>query len=154
MLAPDCLVYSSTLKRKAVKFYQSTPHPRGECCLCLHLLFIQLWCLCCQFHDRTDAVPYCSLSCVRRWAFVILDHCCKDLDIELIPGQHCPRHADTSRYKKVASQPFSVVGIANGTLSHFSLPKEKFLLCFTAASWCVSLIFTSYFTISQLVIKS
>lgn len=58
----------------------------------------------CKFHDRTDAVQYCSLSFVRRWGFIILDHCCKDLGIELMPGQHCPRHADTSRYKRAASQ--------------------------------------------------
>jgi hypothetical protein len=54
-----------------------------------------------------------------------LDHCCKDLDIELKPGLHCPSHADTSRFKKIASQPVGVVGTANGTVSQFSLAKEK-----------------------------
>ncbi|PNF15261.1 hypothetical protein B7P43_G01039 [Cryptotermes secundus] len=62
----------------------------------------------CKFHDGTDAVQHCSLSYVRRWGFIILDHCCKDLGIELIPGEHCPRHADTARYKRVTSRPSSV----------------------------------------------
>lgn len=79
-------------------------------------------------------MPYCSLSCVRRWAFIVLDHCCKDLDIELIPGQHCPRHADTSCYKKAVSQPSSVVGIANGTVSHISV-----------MSYCSILLHVTYF---------
>jgi hypothetical protein len=73
-------------------------------------------------------MPYCSLSCVRRWGFLILDHCCKDLGIELVPGQHCPRQADTSRYKKVASQPSSVVSTVNGIVSQFILPKGKILV--------------------------
>lgn len=64
----------------------------------------------CDFHEETDAIPYCSLSCVKRWSFLIMDHCCLDLGIELIPGQHCPRQADTSRYQKLVSRPVSVAG--------------------------------------------
>ncbi|XP_069677770.1 protein maelstrom homolog [Periplaneta americana] len=64
----------------------------------------------CDFHEETDALPYCSLSCVRRWAFLILDHCCKDLGIDLVPGSHCPKQADTSRYQKLSSRPSSVAG--------------------------------------------
>ncbi|XP_047115467.1 protein maelstrom homolog [Schistocerca piceifrons] len=46
--------------------------------------------ICCEMHDGTDASQYCSLSLVRRWSFIISDHCCKDLGIELAPGQHIP----------------------------------------------------------------
>lgn len=46
--------------------------------------------ICCEMHDGTDASQYCSLSLVRRWSFIVSDHCCKDLGIELSPGQHIP----------------------------------------------------------------
>ncbi|PSN48553.1 hypothetical protein C0J52_05910 [Blattella germanica] len=51
----------------------------------------------CDFHEKTDATPHCSLSCVKRWAYLIMDYCCKDLDIKLVAGSHCPEHADTNR---------------------------------------------------------
>lgn len=58
----------------------------------------------CEFHEDTDAKPHCSLSSVRRWGFLIMDHCCKDLGIQLVPGQHCSRQADTSHVSKEACQ--------------------------------------------------
>jgi len=64
----------------------------------------------CVFHEGSDAMPHCSLSCVRRWGYIIMDHCCKDLGIQLVPGQHCPRQADISRGWKVASQSSSTAG--------------------------------------------
>jgi hypothetical protein len=63
-------------------------------------------------------MPYCSLSCVRRWGFIIMDHCCKDLGIPLVPGQHCPRQADTSRVWKVEKQTSSTVSTAKGIFYH------------------------------------
>lgn len=45
----------------------------------------------CSFHEETDAWRHCSLSCVRRWSFLILKHCCQALDIGMIPGKHCPK---------------------------------------------------------------
>jgi len=63
-------------------------------------------------------MPHCSLSCVRRWGFIIMDHCCKDLGIQLVPGQHCPRQADTSYVWKEPSQSSSTVSTAEGIVSH------------------------------------
>ena len=63
-------------------------------------------------------MPHCSLSCVRRWGFIIMDHCCKDLGIQLVPGQHCPRQADTLRVLKVACQSSSTVSTAKGIGPH------------------------------------
>ena len=63
-------------------------------------------------------MPHCSLSCVRRWGFLIMDHCCKDLGIQLVPGQHCPRQADTSCVWRVANQSSSTVSTAKGVVSH------------------------------------
>ncbi|KAJ9575906.1 hypothetical protein L9F63_007218 [Diploptera punctata] len=64
----------------------------------------------CEFHEETDALPYCSLSCVKRWSYLIMDHCCMDLGIDLKPGQHCPMQADVSHHRKLASRPTSVAG--------------------------------------------
>lgn len=80
----------------------------------------------CEFHEETDAVPHCSLSCVRRWGFLIMDYCCKDLGIQLVPGQHCPRQADTSRAWKVASQSSSTAGDSHPHLYN-PLKKTEFV---------------------------
>lgn len=74
-------------------------------------------------------MPHCSLSCVRRWGYIIMDHCCKDLGIRLVPGRHCPRQVDVSGAWKVASQSSSTVSTAKGIVSHrpFVLSKENFL---------------------------
>lgn len=59
-----------------------------------------------------------------------MDHCCKDLGIQLVPGQHCPRQADTLRVLKVSSQSSSTVSTAEGIGPHrpfvYSF-KKKFL---------------------------
>ncbi|XP_069689384.1 protein maelstrom homolog [Periplaneta americana] len=47
----------------------------------------------CNFHEKTDALPYCSLSCARRWIFVILKHCCKNLEIKMLPDRHYARNS-------------------------------------------------------------
>jgi hypothetical protein len=44
----------------------------------------------CYFHEKTDAAPHCSLSCVQRWSFLVLRECCRVLRIRMIPGNHCP----------------------------------------------------------------
>ncbi|XP_021938741.1 protein maelstrom homolog isoform X2 [Zootermopsis nevadensis] len=80
----------------------------------------------CEFHEETDALPFCSLSCVRRWGFLIMDHCCKDLGIQLVAGKHCPKEADTSRYLKLAYQASSTAGDASPHSSN-SLMKTSFV---------------------------
>jgi hypothetical protein len=44
----------------------------------------------CPFHEQTDARKYCSLSCVQRWSFVIMNSCCRNLKIDMIPCRHYP----------------------------------------------------------------
>lgn len=46
--------------------------------------------ICCYWHEGSESPQYCSLSRTRRWGFHIADHCCKDIDVTLIPGQHLP----------------------------------------------------------------
>ncbi|XP_066146624.1 protein maelstrom isoform X1 [Euwallacea fornicatus] len=55
----------------------------------------------CKYHSSSNSHPvYCSKSLVHRYAYVICDNCCTDLNIELISGQHVPKE---SRVPKAAS---------------------------------------------------
>nr|CAD7200363.1 unnamed protein product [Timema douglasi]CAD7410257.1 unnamed protein product [Timema poppensis] len=60
----------------------------------------------CDFHEQYDANMYCSLSLVRRWGFLIADHCCKFLSIPLKDGFHCP--ARSAKTHSLDSRPSSV----------------------------------------------
>lgn len=51
----------------------------------------------CEFHTKIDRTLCCSLSVVKRWAYIICDHCCQYLGIPLILGKHCPIDADVSK---------------------------------------------------------
>ncbi|KAF4518252.1 hypothetical protein B566_EDAN010398, partial [Ephemera danica] len=51
------------------------------------------------FHEEEDLAQYCSRSKVRRWAYLISDYICKDLDIELIPDRHCQPAAKTLNFE-------------------------------------------------------
>lgn len=44
----------------------------------------------CEFHALSENPLYCSKSIVCRYAFIISDNCCRELNIELIEGQHIP----------------------------------------------------------------
>ncbi|CAG2061304.1 unnamed protein product, partial [Timema podura] len=61
----------------------------------------------CDFHEKYDANIYCSLSLVRRWGFLIADHCCKFLNIPLKDGFHCP--VRSAKTHSLDSRPSSVV---------------------------------------------
>lgn len=54
----------------------------------------------CEWHQESDAFQYCSLSLVKRWCFIVADHCCQLLGIDLVPGHHCPQMADTNRFSR------------------------------------------------------
>ncbi len=43
-----------------------------------------------QYHDENDCSKYCCLSSVKRWAFIISENLCIDLNIRLIAGKHYP----------------------------------------------------------------
>ncbi|XP_050308163.1 protein maelstrom homolog [Anthonomus grandis grandis] len=49
----------------------------------------------CLFHAHSYPV-YCTKSIVTRYAYIICDNCCPDLNIGLIEGQHVPFNADLS----------------------------------------------------------
>jgi protein maelstrom len=42
----------------------------------------------CDFHEELEATRHCSVSCVQRWSFRIMEQCCGPLAIEIIPGKH------------------------------------------------------------------
>ncbi|XP_071441729.1 protein maelstrom homolog [Hetaerina americana] len=46
--------------------------------------------ICCYWHEGSEAPQHCSLSRVKRWGFHIADHCSRDLNVTLLPGQHLP----------------------------------------------------------------
>lgn len=57
-----------------------------------------------KVHEALGAQNQCSKSFVTRMAYIICDHCCQDMNIELIPGQHVAINA-----KVVSSKASSVV---------------------------------------------
>nr|CAD7571210.1 unnamed protein product [Timema californicum] len=65
----------------------------------------------CDFHEKYDANIYCSLSLVRRWGFLIADHCCKFLSIPLKDGFHCP--VRSVKTHSLESRPSSVWQVQN-----------------------------------------
>lgn len=44
----------------------------------------------CELHETLDHSKFCSVSLVKRWAFMFSDHCAVDMGIRLIPGVHVP----------------------------------------------------------------
>lgn len=58
----------------------------------------------CHFHEETDARRFCSLSCVHRWSFLIMERCCRALDIAMIPGKHRPLSCHTVGDTRSVSQ--------------------------------------------------
>lgn len=57
----------------------------------------------CQWHDEEDRTKYCSLTAVRRYAYVISDMCCAHYQLKLLPNRHCPSEVmDTNKYKMVS----------------------------------------------------
>nr|CAD7261465.1 unnamed protein product [Timema shepardi] len=75
----------------------------------------------CDFHEKYDANIYCSLSLVRRWGFLIADHCCKFLSIPLKDGFHCP--VRSVKTHSLESRPSSVNNLV-------SSGKYKTRLCY------------------------
>ncbi|KAK4886091.1 hypothetical protein RN001_002362 [Aquatica leii] len=50
----------------------------------------------CPYHIYSDVPNHCSQSHVIRTVYTICDNCCADVGIELIPGQHVPKKANTN----------------------------------------------------------
>ncbi|XP_075149923.1 protein maelstrom 1-like [Haematobia irritans] len=48
----------------------------------------------CQYHEDVDKCKYCTQSYVTRWAYMFCDYMCRDLDIPLEPGRHCPMNTN------------------------------------------------------------
>ncbi|XP_976484.2 protein maelstrom isoform X1 [Tribolium castaneum] len=55
----------------------------------------------CEFHEMSDISVYCSKSIVTRYCYTLCDHCCTDLNIQLVAGFHVPKNSriavDSSR---------------------------------------------------------
>lgn len=47
----------------------------------------------CDYHESIDATRHCALSCVIRWTYLLADHFCVPLGVQLIPGTHLPENA-------------------------------------------------------------
>lgn len=54
----------------------------------LHLIFNFV-----QYHEGIDATRYCAQSRVIRWTYLLADHFCEPLGVQLIPGTHLPENA-------------------------------------------------------------
>lgn len=52
----------------------------------------------CPYHDKIDKPRFCSLNCAKRWAFLIMDHCCPVLNLEQKPDTHC--HIEKPAYSR------------------------------------------------------
>ena len=53
-----------------------------------------------QFHYDEDRSKYCSLTAVRRYAYVISDFCCSHYHLKLLPNRHCPADiVDEGKYE-------------------------------------------------------
>ncbi|KAL1378423.1 hypothetical protein pipiens_003983 [Culex pipiens pipiens] len=76
----------------------------------------------CDFHEDLGNPRYCALSRVIRWAYMISDNCCLDLNIEVISGQHLPANADTTLCTDM-TQSDSKSFVSSSDLTHVSLPK-------------------------------
>jgi len=54
----------------------------------------------CEFHYDEDRSKYCSLTAVRRYAYVISDFCCSHYHLKLLPNRHCPADiVDEGKYE-------------------------------------------------------
>lgn len=64
-----------------------------------------------QYHEDIDATRHCALSRVVRWTFLLADHFCEPLGVQLIAGTHLPQNADvpSSLSVKTSSEDESVV---------------------------------------------
>ncbi|XP_067011860.2 protein maelstrom homolog [Anabrus simplex] len=78
----------------------------------------------CAFHETKDSVQYCSLSIVKRWCFLIADHCCQDVDVPLIPGSHVPIFSDTSKsmIKPEIPRAAAAAAVQNGAIPKQPMP--------------------------------
>ena len=59
----------------------------------------------CPYHDKIDKPRFCSLNCVKRWAYLILDHCCPPLNLQRLQDSHIhierpPHSKDKRRFKE------------------------------------------------------
>ncbi|XP_044253893.1 protein maelstrom 1 [Tribolium madens] len=52
----------------------------------------------CDFHEMSDISVYCSKSIVTRYCYTLCDHCCADLNIQLVPGFHVPKNSRILTY--------------------------------------------------------
>lgn len=46
-----------------------------------------------KYHEGIDATRHCALSRVHRWTYLLADHFCEPLGVQLIPGTHLPENA-------------------------------------------------------------
>lgn len=49
-----------------------------------------------QFHSEIDRAKHCALSIVTRYAFILSDHICMDLGIDMVLGRHVPADSDVA----------------------------------------------------------
>lgn len=62
-----------------------------------------------QFHEDKDVTQYCALSRATRLSYILCDHFCMPMGIEIKAGKHLPRNADlTSLASPFASQVMNI----------------------------------------------
>lgn len=50
----------------------------------------------CELHNELDRAKHCALSIATRYGFILSDHICLDLGIDLKLGQHVPSDSDVT----------------------------------------------------------
>lgn len=58
---------------------------------------ITFYCFCSQYHEDIDATRYCAQSRVYRFTFLMADHFCQRLGVQLVARKHLPQNIDMSR---------------------------------------------------------
>lgn len=59
----------------------------------------------CQWHLDEDRSSHCSLTAVKRYAFVISDYCCKHFGLRLLPNRHVPAELDDTDKYEILPEP-------------------------------------------------
>lgn len=87
-----------------------------------------------QFHAfvSQNSPLFCSVSIAKRWIFVICEWICEKLEIEMVPGKHCPPDGSdfTSKLRELAIGPCKskATGINSMTNASFYLLDMNFLI--------------------------
>ncbi|KAK0174724.1 hypothetical protein PV327_010461 [Microctonus hyperodae] len=83
----------------------------------------------CYYHANIEGTgPYCSQSLVQQWGFTIADYCCPKMELDMIPGAHCPLDSLISDFQSMKMMKSSISTKDTGS---FEANRKKHLGNFT-----------------------